>query len=90
VKPDATAHDGFLVHSFAGDDPMACRDHVRKLLGLTQFEPREKRKSKGIAAKPWSPTVERYVYKLRDGTPHLQVSGRDLVASVTVAGCWDQ
>jgi hypothetical protein len=32
LKPDAAG--GFLVHSFAGDDPMQCRDHVRHLLGL--------------------------------------------------------
>jgi hypothetical protein len=30
----ADASGGFLVHSFAGDDPLVCRDHVRRLLGL--------------------------------------------------------
>jgi hypothetical protein len=34
VKTDASAPDGFLVHSFAGDDPLACRDYVRDKLGL--------------------------------------------------------
>src|ERR1700731_4736281 len=28
VTPCATAPSGFLVHSFAGDDPIACRDFV--------------------------------------------------------------
>jgi hypothetical protein len=37
---DATAPDGFLVNSFAGDDFAACRDHVRYLLGFGSFEPR--------------------------------------------------
>jgi putative DNA primase/helicase len=34
VKIDSAARDGFLVHSFAGDDAMACRDHVRDAIGL--------------------------------------------------------
>jgi hypothetical protein len=37
VKVDATAPDGFLVHSFAGDDEIACKDHVRAKLGLPKF-----------------------------------------------------
>jgi putative DNA primase/helicase len=36
VKIDPTARDGFLVHSFAGDDPMACRDYVRHTIGLSR------------------------------------------------------
>jgi putative DNA primase/helicase len=32
---DPSAPDGFLVHSFAGDDPLVCRDHVRAALGLS-------------------------------------------------------
>jgi putative DNA primase/helicase len=31
--------DGFVVHSFAGDDPMACRDYVRERLGLPAWQP---------------------------------------------------
>jgi hypothetical protein len=30
----ATAPDGFVVHSFAGDDPIVCRDHVKQKLGI--------------------------------------------------------
>jgi hypothetical protein len=29
VKIDASAPDGFLVHSFSSDDPIVCRDYVR-------------------------------------------------------------
>ena len=29
VTLDRDAPDGFLVNSFAGDDPITCRDHVR-------------------------------------------------------------
>jgi hypothetical protein len=36
VKIDAAAGDGFLVHSFAGDDPVACRDYVRDAIGLSK------------------------------------------------------
>jgi len=33
-----SAPDGFVVHSFAGDDPIACKDYVRQKLGLTPFQ----------------------------------------------------
>ena len=29
----------FVVHSFAGDDPLVCRDHVREKAGLEPFKP---------------------------------------------------
>ena len=32
------APDGFLVHCFAGDDPIACKDYVREKLGLPAFK----------------------------------------------------
>lgn len=37
VTFDATAPDGFLTHSHAGDDFADCRDHVRQMLGLDAF-----------------------------------------------------
>ncbi len=33
------ADGGYVVHSFAGDDPMDCRDHVDRLLGLPRWKP---------------------------------------------------
>jgi putative DNA primase/helicase len=39
VRLDASAPDGFVVHSFAGDDPIACKDYVRQRLGLPQWKP---------------------------------------------------
>jgi RecA-family ATPase len=39
VKVDDDAPDGFLVHSFAGDDPLVCKDYVREKLGLPAFKP---------------------------------------------------
>jgi putative DNA primase/helicase len=34
VRLSASAPDGFIVHSHAGDDWRACRDYVRERLGL--------------------------------------------------------
>jgi hypothetical protein len=42
VWVDPGAPDGFRVHSHSGDDPISCRDHVRKLAGLPAFAPRRK------------------------------------------------
>lgn len=39
VTQDANAPDGILVHSFSGDDPIACKDYVREKLGLSPFKP---------------------------------------------------
>jgi RecA-family ATPase len=39
VKLAVNAPDGFLVHSFAGDDLIVCRDYVRNKCGLPTFEP---------------------------------------------------
>jgi hypothetical protein len=69
VKPDAGAPDGFLIHSFAGDDPVTCRDHVRQRLGLPAFEAR---KSNGKGGKPWKQIGE-YFYQTVAGAPYLRV-----------------
>jgi hypothetical protein len=66
VRLSADASDGFVTHSFAGDDPIACKDHVRAKLGLRQFSPK-------AAKADWGEEVARYVYKLADGTPFLLV-----------------
>jgi putative DNA primase/helicase len=39
VKLDATAPEGFLCHSYCGDDWRDCRAHVREKLGLPQWQP---------------------------------------------------
>jgi len=43
---DANAPDGFLVHSFADDDPITCKDYVREKAGLPVFKPKSKLKVK--------------------------------------------
>ena len=39
IRIDADAPDGFVVHSFAGDDPLACKDYVRERVGLPAWQP---------------------------------------------------
>jgi hypothetical protein len=37
------ALEGFIVHSFCGDDAIVCRDYVREKLGLPKWEPGDER-----------------------------------------------
>jgi hypothetical protein len=39
ITPDDAAPGGFLAHSFAGDDPIVCKDFARQKLGLEPFKP---------------------------------------------------
>src|SRR5262249_26240087 len=39
IRIEPAAPDRFVVHSFAGDDPLVCKDHVREHLGLPRWEP---------------------------------------------------
>jgi len=39
IRIEPSAPDGFVVHSFAGDDPLVCKDYVRERLGLRRWEP---------------------------------------------------
>ena len=50
IKIQPTAPDGFIVHSFAGDSPLVCREYVRAALGLGARErhPRSSRLSHPI------------------------------------------
>ena len=69
VLLDANAPDGFVVHSFAGDDAMVCRDYVREKLGLPPFEAKKKKSKSGD---PWL-TLAEYVYRDARGEPYLLV-----------------
>src|SRR5215216_4988848 len=79
VKVEPTAPDGFVVHSFAGDDPLACKDHVRERAGLSAWE---KPANGNGAHDPLaamqsrvarSAIVAEYIYRQADGTPYLRV-----------------
>lgn len=39
VRIITSTPEGFVVHSFAGDDPLACKDYVRERLGLPEWQP---------------------------------------------------
>ena len=44
--------DGFIVHSFAGDDWRDCRDHVRGRLGMGNWQPTERQPRQHIVRPP--------------------------------------
>ena len=69
VRPDKGAFEGFLVHSFAGDNPNEIRDYVRKKLGLP--EPARKAKSNG-GRKSWT-FVSEHIYCTAKDQPYLRV-----------------
>ncbi len=67
VKPDHNDREGFVTHSFAGDDWKACRDHVRRKLGLS--EPKKQNKTgSGV----WT-TLAEFVYLDEAGDEFLKV-----------------
>ena len=72
VLIDASAPDGFVVNSFAGDDAIACRDYVRDRLGLPPFEAKKMR-ANGKANGKWSPPLAEYLYRDAAGEPYLLV-----------------
>jgi hypothetical protein len=41
VTPSGASPNGFLVNSFAGDDPIVCLDYVRAKLGMAAFAPQK-------------------------------------------------
>ncbi|MDH2357680.1 hypothetical protein QCM80_45265 [Bradyrhizobium sp. SSUT112] len=83
IKLDSSAPDGMLVHSFAGDDPLQCKDYVRERLGLGRWEPsgigsrganitRMVDRARKPVAKVGSPPAT-YIYRQADGAPYLRV-----------------
>ena len=68
VKLNKDSLEGFIVHSFAGDDPIICRDHVRTKLGLPPFEPKKKNGSD----QAWT-FISEYVYRTEANEPYLRV-----------------
>jgi hypothetical protein len=78
VRVDPSAPDGFVVHSFAGDDPLHCKDHVRAKLGIV-WTPTPKANGRASIDRmvqrvaPSPSKASDYVYELEDGTPYLRV-----------------
>jgi hypothetical protein len=87
VKLDGNG--GFIVHSFSGDDPIACKDHVRQKAGLGAFKPNGNGRRKSMSAdeliarvtqvaggaldKPTGQHVGTFDYTAADGTVIYQV-----------------
>src|SRR6266436_2861172 len=61
---------GFLVHSFAGDDPMEGKDYVRARLGLPAWQPGDEqdRRVHPSRIKDWDRTIADGQANLRDRT----------------------
>jgi AAA domain len=82
IKIDPSAPDGFVTYSFAGDDPLKCKDYVRDRAGVARWEPTRQPKVDNIArmsdrvrkpvAKAGSAPAT-YIYKQADGRPYLRV-----------------
>jgi len=62
VRVDPNAPDGFVVHSFCGDEPIACRDHVRRMCGLPDFRSERRQPSPQTA----QASLERRIKAERD------------------------
>jgi putative DNA primase/helicase len=68
VKVDPRSPEGYVVHSFADDDPIVCRDYVRNRLGLGEWRP-----NGGARLKTVSKIVAEYDYRDEDGNLLFQV-----------------
>jgi hypothetical protein len=70
VKLDPNAPDGFVVHSFAGDDPIVCRDYVRGKAGLREWKPNGHKKPNGSlkSGKPRKNIAATYDFTDETGT----------------------
>src|SRR3954470_16482332 len=66
VTIDPTAPDGFLVHSFAGDDPIRCKDYVRERCGLSYKHSNGGR------------TPVEHIYRDENGQPYIKVTRKYL------------
>jgi 5S rRNA maturation endonuclease (ribonuclease M5) len=62
-------HPGYIVHSFAGDDPILCKDYVRDRLGMPPWQPN----GNGHDSREHDPVVASYIYRTADGKPYLRV-----------------
>jgi putative DNA primase/helicase len=66
VTLDPSAPDGFLVHSFAGDDPIACKDFIREKCGLPPWQAQKQPKPKDVD----------YIYHDEHGAPYIKITRR--------------
>lgn len=76
VYVDDQAPDGFVVHSFSGDDPLLCKDYVRQKMGLEPWRPARQPDANGVTRFPANSNqiVAEYVYLDADGNPITKVT----------------
>jgi AAA domain len=77
VKLDCAAPDGFVTHSFAGDDAIDCRDHVRNKLGLPVFKPN----GKGGGHLSLGKEIAMAMAELRKSQPETPAAAREWVCN---------
>lgn len=71
LEPDAP--EGFVVHSFANDDPLACRDHVRAKAGLPERKPADTGPTPVERKSATRRVAATYDYLDERGEPYLRV-----------------
>ena len=72
IKIDPAAPDGMLVHSFSGDDDLACKNYVWIKLGLPPSQPEKMNGKSAGPGTPWR-LVREYVYHTEAREPFLLV-----------------
>jgi RecA-family ATPase len=84
IKPNC-AGDDFVIHSFAADDPIKCKDYVREKLGMPSWQPTRSNASANVLSlddqietaligMPTAPIPNESVYR----PPTLKAVGADL------------
>jgi putative DNA primase/helicase len=84
VRFVASARDGFVVHSFSGDDPIAARDHVRDRLGLPRWESGDERDRR-----PYQPQRFDQMAIDREAEPRIRTED-DLLRIVRAQELWSE
>jgi hypothetical protein len=87
VKPDASAPDGFVVHSFAGDDAIVCKNHVRGKLGRPPWQPNGKGNSRRLSP---GKEMARAIAGLRKAKPALEETPPRVVATYSYVSANDE
>jgi len=66
ITVDPGAPGGFLVYSFAGDDPILCKDYVRQKAGLDPFKPSNQNNKRPSPAASKGPRLIDKVFEYKD------------------------
>jgi hypothetical protein len=82
IKLSTATVDGFVVHSFANDDPIICKDHVRQKLGIAAFQP--KHRSKG-ALSPVVALAREHTVAAVQALAEIATKGKNENARITAA-----